>query len=229
MPPAYASPLTTTVIGDRSGWVDLDIVRAKCQVDDTNNEVVPARRKPSGTWPRPYGGLDMHNVNDRADSDEGGVRRRILGEWLTEQIEVHDLDVDGFALKVGVPEERVEAWPAGAAAMTLDEALAIDGAFDLPVGTTGGAGGYFGFQAFPDLDGYDVIDVKEFDRGGDAVEALEAAMTLGLGIRVRNQMAPTDVGDSWFEASEQWIIEILDGTPLTHDPLDDMPLGAEGE
>lgn len=171
----------------------------------------------------------MDKVNDPADSDEVVVRRRCLGEWLTEQLGHHELDTAGLAAALGVPVELAAAWELGAAAMSLDQAVAIDQLLELPVGTTGGAGGYFGFQAFPDLDGYDVIDVKDFDRGADAVEALEAAMTLGLGVRVRNQMVPTDVGDTWFEASEQWIVEILDGTPLTYDPLDDSPMGEERE
>lgn len=171
----------------------------------------------------------MDNVNDPSDSDEAVVRRRCLGEWLAEQIGHHELDTAGLASALGVPVELASAWEAGAAAMSLDQAAAIDELLKLPAGTTGGAGGYFGFQAFPDLDGYDVIDVKELDRGSDAVEALEAAMTLGLGVRVRNQMVPTEVGDSWFEASEQWIVEILDGTPLTYDPLDESTTEELGE
>jgi hypothetical protein len=162
----------------------------------------------------------MDKVNDPTDIDEVAVRRQNLGEWLVEQIQHHELDLTGLAALVGVSPNLTEAWAAGSAPMTLDQAAAVDAALSLPIGATGAAGNYFGFQAVPELDGYGVADVRELDRGQDAVEALEAAITLGLGVRVRNQMVPTEVGDSWFEASEQWVVEILDGIPLTYDPLD---------
>lgn len=160
----------------------------------------------------------MHNVNDASDNEAVAARRRRLGQWIGEQIQDNDLDRTVLAAAVGVPVELVVAWEAGLAELTLDQAASLDHAFGLPSGSTGAAGGYFGFEAAP-ASPEALVSTKEYVGSAGVLGAVEAAMELGLGVRLRNQFVTTDSGPDWSEAEERWVLELSAGAPLAGDDV----------
>jgi hypothetical protein len=138
--------------------------------------------------------------------------RRIMKGWGRAEL--------GLALG-GVPERTVARWETGAADLSLEQALGIEEALGLPRGTLGAAGTYFGFQAEPfSFEGE--AGSHYFTTDEEMRDALDAAMTLGMGIRLRNQMTP-DPDPLYADKGayvEEWVLDLTQGAPLTDEPFD---------
>jgi transcriptional regulator with XRE-family HTH domain len=148
------------------------------------------------------------------------ARRRALGEEIAEQRRVmKGWDRGELASALEISERAVTRWETGSTEMTFEQALAVEKVLGLPIGHLGGAGMYFGFQATPfSLEGEVVM--QWYSDPEEMVEALEAAVTLGLGVRLRNQMEPDSGVDAVPDAyTEQWVLSLTGSTPLVDDDL----------
>lgn len=165
----------------------------------------------------------MNKLNDPADNEAVTPRRRYLGKWISEQIEMFEMfEIDRTVLAdaVGVPIEVVGAWEAGEVGLTLDQAMELDEQFMLPAGSTGAAGGYFSFLATPDLEGEDVFDSREYVDKDAMLADLHAAVDLEIGVRLSNRWEPIEVDhDEQSCVSEQrWVLDLLTNAPAV-DPF----------
>ncbi|HWJ62810.1 MAG TPA: helix-turn-helix transcriptional regulator [Acidimicrobiales bacterium] len=158
----------------------------------------------------------MQNPTDDAVLDvETAHRRGVVGEWITEQCELQGIDHRALAAELDVSVELLDAWMSGNAPMSLDQALALDRQFGLPAGTTGAEGGYFGCFATPDLEGEEVFDTREYTDLEEMRSDFDAAVELGIGVRLSNRWVPIEVDhENQSCVSEQrWVLDLMSHAP----------------
>ena len=158
----------------------------------------------------------MPNVNDDAPIDETRERRALVGAWLLDQIEMQQIDRRALAQVLGVPLDLLLAWTIGSTPMTLDEAFALDRQLGVPAGSTAAAGGYVSFEVEPDLAGEAIFETREYDIDDEMLEDLQAAVDLGIGVRLRNEWRPIATDDDGAVTSElAWVLDLLPRAPMT--------------
>jgi transcriptional regulator with XRE-family HTH domain len=164
----------------------------------------------------------MNDVTDDFPVDPTADRRQALGSWITEVCDLEGIARPGLAKALDVTQATLASWEAGTASMTLDEALALDRQLGVPAGTVGAAGGYFGCFATPDLEGEEVFDTREYadDEEDRMRQDLDAAVELGIGVRLANRWVPIEVDHERQSCTNQsrWVLELMTHAPAV-DPF----------
>jgi len=161
----------------------------------------------------------MQHATDPSIPDAAALRRRDLGERITELRELHGIDRAELALMIDREEPLVGDWENGLVHLTLEEALDIDEAMGVPRGTLAAAGRYVAEDVTP-ASAEEVISVTEYDHPKHLWRAMKAALELGLGVRVRNQLRVVENDETWRLTEMEWLLTVTGGAFDPEEPLD---------
>ena len=125
----------------------------------------------------------------------GAAIRRARGE-LT-QAALGDL--------LGEQQTAISRWEVGEVDIDFSLARRIELALQLPFGWIARDAGFIDFDRLLETEADSLIRVGHFQSYDDAAVEIEAAATLGLGVRVYNRLVPTDDDEV---ATELWVVAI---------------------
>lgn len=164
----------------------------------------------------------MQHVTPAPVPSNADVRRQRLGDSIAEARSQQMISVHDLADRLAVSERTITRWEAGKADLTFEQAIAIEEAAGWPRGSLGADGTYFSFQVSPACN-EEIIDARMFDTWSECLAELQAAETLGLGVRLRNEFRPDGDVDSdgeYVTLSTWWVLELLGRAPSVGEPLD---------
>lgn len=161
----------------------------------------------------------MNKVTDPSVPDPAALRRRDVGERITELRELHGLDRAELASMLDRQESLVGDWENGLVDLTLEEALEVDEAIGVPRGTLAAAGRYVAEDVTP-ASAEDIISVTEYEHPKHLWRAMKAALELGLGVWVRNQLRVVENDETWRLTEMEWVLTLTGGAFDPEEPLD---------
>lgn len=161
----------------------------------------------------------MTHATDPSVPDAAALRRRDLGERITELRELHQIDRAELALMLDRDEALLRDWENGLVDLTLEEALDIDEALGVPRGTVAAGGRYVAMDVSP-ASTEEEISRNEFDHPKHLWRAMKAAMELGLGVRVQNELRVIEDNDTWKLNETVWMLTLTGGAFDPSEPLD---------
>jgi transcriptional regulator with XRE-family HTH domain len=107
--------------------------------------------------------------------------------------------------RIGEAQTTVSRWETGEVEIEFGQARRIEAALDLPTGWIGRAAGLVDVDALYEDDPSTFIRVGYFDNYEAARTEIDAAATLGLGVRVVNRMVPWGVDEVLVE---EWVVTL---------------------